>query len=340
MSRRGTRTICVYVPVADPEVLDRVEFYRQDLDALRATGATLVVTTRWAEIPWRADVYVIWWWTWAFLPLLVAQLARRPAIITGVFDYQWPEGGRDFLHRPFWQRWLMRAALRAADANVFVAECELRQVTSALPVTRAMYVPLGVDTTRYRPGDAPRQRLVVTISWLQADNARRKCLFEIVRAAAIVAHGDPSVRFVVAGVHDDAYDALRGLAETLGVGDRIEWPGRISTEEKVRLLQNCTVYLQPTSYEGFGLAILEAMSCGAAVVTSPVGAVPEVVGETAVLVEGRSPEQIAAAVTRLLSDPTLAAEFGRVARARALARFHVAHRQRALQHLVAELTAD
>jgi glycosyltransferase involved in cell wall biosynthesis len=70
-------------------------------------------------------------------------------------------------------------------------------------------------------------------------------------------------------------------------------------------MRECTVYLQPTRYEGFGLAILEAMSCGAPVVTSARGAVPEVVGDTAILVDGTSPMAIADGVLQYLGNRLL-----------------------------------
>jgi glycosyltransferase involved in cell wall biosynthesis len=337
MSGSARVRVCFYAPLRDREVLDRVEFYRQDLHALEQAGFDVVIATRWAEIPRDVDVYFIWWWTWAWQPLLVARMARRPAIVTGVFDYRWPEPGIDYVNRPLWQRLPMRAALRAADANVFIAQCEIRQVTEHLPVTRPLCVPLGVDTTLYRPGDAPRQPFVLSIGWLSAENARRKCMFEVVRAAALVLADRPGLRFVIAGLQGTAFPELQALTAQLGIADRVEWPGAVTEAEKIRLLQTCAVYVQPSVYEGFGLAILEALSCGAPVVSSPVGAVPEVVGDAGILIDGRAPEQLAAAVRTLLDDPEDAADRGRRGRARAVASFTVERRQQAIAALVAEL---
>ena len=340
MSNGTPIRVCFYARLRDRGVLDRVEFYRQDLHALQQAGFDVVVATNWAEIPRDVDVFFIWWWTWAWQPLLAARLARRPAIVTGVFDYRWPEPGIDYVNRPFWQRLPMRAALRVADANVFIAQCEIKQVTEALPVTRPLCLPLGVDMTKYQPGTGPRQPFVLSIGWLSAENARRKCMFEVVRAAAIVLARRPGLRFVIAGQHHTGFPELQALAAELGIADRVEWPGAVSEEEKIRLLQTCAVYVQPSVYEGFGLAILEALSCGAPVVSSPVGAVPEVVGDAGVLIDGRSPEQLAAAVQALLDDPADAAERGRRGRAHAVASFAIERRQQALAALVAELARE
>src|SRR5205814_9199823 len=127
----------------------------------------------------------------------------------------------------------------------------------------------------------------------QRPNATRKCLVEVIEAAALVHDRRPDVKFVIAGAKGDFADEAAAIVRRLGAEQYLELPGAISKEEKIRLMQQCAVYLQPTRYEGFGLAILEAMSCGAPVVTSPSGAVPEVVGDTALMVDATSPASIA-----------------------------------------------
>jgi hypothetical protein len=121
--------------VATPEILWRNEFYRQDLEALQALGCRVVIAGSWREIPWDADLYFVWWWTWAFLPLAKAKLRRRPVIVTGTFDYRWPVSGRDYFGRPLWERWLLRFALWAADVNVFDSRLEMNAVCKDLLVT-------------------------------------------------------------------------------------------------------------------------------------------------------------------------------------------------------------
>jgi glycosyltransferase involved in cell wall biosynthesis len=76
------------------------------------------------------------------------------------------------------------------------------------------------------------------------------------------------------------------------------------------------VFVFPSLYEGFGLPPLEAMACGAPVITSNVSSLPEVVGDAALLVDPYSSDAIADAINQVLSDPSLAADL----RAKGLAR--------------------
>ena len=76
------------------------------------------------------------------------------------------------------------------------------------------------------------------------------------------------------------------------------------------------VFVFPSLYEGFGLPPLEAMACGTPVVTSNVSSLPEVTGDAALLVDPTDASAIAAAITRVVSEPALREEL----RARGLAR--------------------
>lgn len=313
--------ICFYAPVESTEILDRVLFYRQDLVALRRLGYEVVVATRWHEIRVDVDLIYVWWWTWAFVPLLVRGWRRTPIVITGVFDYEWPEPGNDYVHRPGWQRFLMRLGLRFAAANVFLTTFEHDQVTSALRTTAPFVIPLSVDADRYVPAVAPRSTdLILSIGWLHEENARRKGMYELIRAFARVHAVRPAARLVIAGADGGATASLQRLCTELSIDAAVSFPGAVDEEEKLRLLQSCAVYAQPTLFEGFGLAIAEAMSCGAAVVTCAGGAVHEVVGEAGLLVP-RTPAGIADGMLRLLEDRESVLRLGRLARERVLARF-------------------
>ena len=172
---------------------------------------------------------------------------------------------------------------------------------------------------------------------MQKGNAERKCVPEVIRSIPLVLQQHPTARFIVVGEQGSAYPDLLALVQRLGVEHAVEFPGVISKERKIELMQRCGVYLQPSIYEGFGLAVLEAMSCGAAVVSSPVGAVPEVVGDAGMLVDGRSPEAIATAVSRLLEDTALRQALGQRARQRVESLFVFERRQEALGRVIADL---
>jgi glycosyltransferase involved in cell wall biosynthesis len=318
-------------------VLETVEFYRQDIEILRSLGHEVFLAWRARQIRTDVDLYYVWWWTWAFEPLAVAKLRGKPVVITGVLDHPFPVAGWGYAARPFWERMLMATSLRSADRNVFVSRYEAEGATRDLRVREARCIPLAVDTEVYSPGDSPREDFVFSVIWLEKYSIWRKCAIEIVEAIPLVVSEHPEARFIIAGGHHDAYEDVLAAARRLGVESLVSLPGVISREEKIDRMRRCRLYLQPTRYEGFGVAILEAMSCGAPVVTNPIGAVPEVVGDAASFLEGTGPAEIARGVNGLWSDAQRRQDLGSEGRERAVGNFSFETRRAGLRSLLAEL---
>ncbi len=313
-------TVCFFCRVEDAAALERNEFYRVDLQILRDLGFQVVVCTRPTSMP-SADLYFVWWWTWAAFPLLRAKLKRKPSVIVGTFDHVLPDGTFEYFpSRPLLHRWMIRWSLAKADANIVVSHDQLRLMERSFAVKNLSYSPHVIDTNLYRPG-AARDQFFFTICWMHNDNAKRKCLATSIRAISLLRNELPDFKLVIAGEQGSGYPELEELVTELGAADLVEFLGVISGEEKIRLLQTCAVYLQPTLAEGFGVAILEAMSCGAPVITSAVGAVPEVVGDCARFVDGHDVDGLAKAMQSLIGDAPAAAELGRIGRARAVEQF-------------------
>jgi len=83
------------------------------------------------------------------------------------------------------------------------------------------------------------------------------------------------------------------------------------------LYAGASVYMYVSLYEGFGLPILEAMSCGCPVITSNVSSMPEVAGDAAILVDPYSVEEISSAIEKALSDEKLRTEMRKKGQERA-----------------------
>ena len=106
------------------------------------------------------------------------------------------------------------------------------------------------------------------------------------------------VRLVIAGEGSDAGAHGREQA-----GSRIMFRGSVTEAEKIALLDGASALVCSSLYEGFGFAPLEAMARGCPVVTARVGAVPEVCGDAALYVDPRQPDQIAEALSRVITRP-------------------------------------
>ena len=117
--------------------------------------------------------------------------------------------------------------------------------------------PLAVDTNFYRPGPTSnRSPYVLTISHLTRDNVERKRLLDVVRTAAELRKRASQLHLVIVGGYEDGAASVQAEIARLDLHDTVTLVGRISAEEKLRLLQGASVYLQPSQYESFGVASL------------------------------------------------------------------------------------
>jgi len=163
--------------------------------------------------------------------------------------------------------------------------------------------PALVTALRHRL-QLPERYLLFVSRWEEY-----KGLLKLVEAHKILSAEFPELGLVIAGKPDKQNPAVVAQIEAAkAAGQKIITPGFVSDEDLVPLYTGASVYVHPSLYEGFGIMILEAMACGAPVVTSNVSSLPEVAGEAALLVDPRSVSEIAAAIKRLLTNPALADE--------------------------------
>ena len=104
--------------------------------------------------------------------------------------------------------------------------------------------------------------------------------------------------------YDDDYDLVREL----GLTGHVAFLGYVPDHDMPALYSGTTAFVFPSLYEGFGLPLLEAMACGAPVVTSNVSATAEIAGDVALLVDPLDTYAIADAIERLLCDDGVRAD--------------------------------
>lgn len=127
----------------------------------------------------------------------------------------------------------------------------------------------------------------------------------LVRAFDRIADRHPDVRLVVAGVDRWAVDALGAEVRRARHGDRVVRLGYVDEVARSALLRGASVFAFPSRHEGFGYAPLEAMEAGLPVVATGVGALPDVLGDAALLVGAGDDEAMADAIERVLVDDDL-----------------------------------
>lgn len=189
-----------------------------------------------------------------------------------------------------------RLLVTKADAVTVPSEALAARARPRFGLARVEVIPNFVDTDRFLPAPAPPETIL-----FHASNFRPvKRPLDLLRILERVLAARPA-RLVLAGDGPE-----RGFleAEVARLNLPVTFTG--ATRDVVPLLQASSVFLLPSAEESFGMAALEAMSCGVPVVGSRVGGLVEVVGEEGgVLLPAGDIEGMSAAVLRVLDDPRL-----------------------------------
>lgn len=113
------------------------------------------------------------------------------------------------------------------------------------------------------------------------------------------------INLVIVGSNKDDLNNLKVLCDRLRISKDVIFTGYVKEIELPIFYNACEVFAYPSLYEGFGLPPLEAMSCGAPVVTSDISSIPEVVKDNGILINPFKNSEIENALWKVLSDETL-----------------------------------
>jgi glycosyltransferase involved in cell wall biosynthesis len=194
-----------------------------------------------------------------------------------------------------------RAALGLAVS--FFNEAELRQAgfgrTAVVPPAAIVPTRSGPDAAVARGAPLP----AVGARWLSVGRLAPNKSIELAVMALLVAraHHDPAATLQVVGrsVVPSYTDALHRFVDDMGLGAAVGFSGALSDAALASTVAEADVFVLSSRHEGFGVPVLEAMTCGVPVVANNAGALPEVVGDGGLLVDATDPYAVADAVARL-----------------------------------------
>ncbi|RMG06524.1 MAG: glycosyltransferase [Planctomycetota bacterium] len=240
---------------------------------------------------------------------------------------------------------LERLGARLDDATVCVSEAVARYALSSLGVRpeRLRVVPNGVDLSAYaalpdREAARSALRLDPACEWVGCVGRldRQKGQDLLLEAFARFRARRPRARLLLCGAGPEE-GALRAQARRLGIEERVRFLGH--RDDVPLVLAALDVFCLPSRWEGFGLALVEALAAGRACVASAVDSLPEVLGGAGRIVSPEDPRALAAALEALLADPRERAALGQRARARAR-RYSVERMVAGYELLYADLFGD
>jgi glycosyltransferase involved in cell wall biosynthesis len=219
-------------------------------------------------------------------------------------------------HKPL-NRWfltlMMPRFLQAAGAVIAVSEHTKRDAMEFYGIDEAKIHVIyeGVDS-RFRPAPVQAmtrvrqaynlpERFILSLGTIEP----RKNLSSLLEAYRVLRDQGSELGLVIVGKKGWLYEGFFHRLRELGLEDEVLFTGFVPDGDLPAICSAAELFVFPSLYEGFGLPVLEAMACGAPVITSNVSSLPEVAGDAALLVDPASVRELTEAMAVVLEDEEL-----------------------------------
>jgi len=187
-----------------------------------------------------------------------------------------------------------------------------------VPESRLRVIYNGIDTELFSPSNDSKREANMILMVMSRDTIVKGLRFLLEALAELRRKHD--LKLVVVG-RTMGDGVTEKLMDSLGITESVTFRNQINTDELIRLYRSATMVAVPSTYEGFGLPAAEAMSCGAPVVSTTAGALPEVVGDAGILVPPANPEALTRAIAGLVENPQRLSELSVLGRKRIMEQF-------------------
>jgi phosphatidylinositol alpha-1,6-mannosyltransferase len=292
------------LPRLIPEKFEQIIPERVVYDRIAARGRLAFLLRAGGHLWRRTRVQLVICGHIYLLPVawLLARLrgARLTLIIHGI--EAWKPSGK------FW----IGQLIRYIDNFIAVSRFSAQKFTawSEVPMDRGFILPNCVDLDRFRPGHRdPRlveryglqsAKVIMTMGRLAAAE-RYKGIDQVIEIMPRLRERFPGLKYLIIGDGDDRA-RLEAKAKSFRVFDKAVFAGRISESEKVAHYNLADAYVMPSTGEGFGIVLIEALACGIPVVGSKVDGSREALldGRLGAIVDPAQPDELFDAVSAAL----------------------------------------
>jgi glycosyltransferase involved in cell wall biosynthesis len=188
-----------------------------------------------------------------------------------------------------------------------------------IPESRMKVIYNGIDAELFSPADDVPRLDNMILMVMSRDTAVKGLRFLLEALAELRKRWDLKLVVVGQTLGDGVTEKLM---DKLGVTGAVTFRNMIETSELIQLYRSATLVAVPSTYEGFGIPAAEAMSCGAPLVSTTAGALPEVVGDAGILIPPADSAALTAAIAQLIESPATRSKYSILGRKRMLEKFN------------------
>lgn len=302
---------CLYSPLGDIALFDRVGFYRDDFNALKFYGDSVIATNSIFDVlSYKPDLVVCYFYSKSFFAGVISRIFGSKVIYTGGADQICPtlrSGVSLYLRKilAFFCLIVSHRVLLSCTVdydNFKKLAFGLSFLSNKVELVPHIVIPLCAPTQKENYKKYAFNAF--TIAWMgSVDNVVRKGVDRAIRLVSLLRNEGIEAQLAIAGTDGPGRIYLESLVSELNLSKFVIFLGAISEQEMRECFLASSIYLQLSEYEGFGVAAAEAFFSGMVVIHSNAGGLKDVIGERGIVI---NPQQIDAsnreAVLKMYND--------------------------------------
>lgn len=239
-------------------------------------------------------------------------IRKKTKILVNVHDVGFKRFPKLYKSIQIWYHDLtMKKIRKRANIIITISQFSKEEIIDLYNVdkNKIKVVYLGYDKNIYQPSDKINSEILdkykikkpylLYVGRLE----KKKNIGNIVSAFVLNKIDHLDLKLVLAGNAGNDFEAITEIIKNNKLEEEIIMPGYVKEDDLPELMRQSEIFLFPTLYEGFGLPILQAMACGAPVITSDQNPHKEVAREAAAFADAGRPQEIASQIDKILRDP-------------------------------------
>lgn len=290
MKRIKRPVVLFYSSVKTKKMFSIQQYYKTDITILKELGYKVLLSNSFLDyfFFWRYDISFIYFYRYGLLPAFLSRMFFKPVIFTGGIDdlnVEYSGKKKYYLQKLFFNLCAIFASkiilVSNSDRNL------IKKFKKKLNPNKYHLSFHVVDFEKYEYSfSLPKEKLITTIAWMvRKENIFRKGVDKAVKAFMIFHKLAPEFKMIIIGPKGEGSEIIENIIEENGYQDHIILTGAIKEKQKIDILKKSKYYLQLSSYEGFGIAAIEALASGNIVLHSGQGGLKDGVGHWGVTID-------------------------------------------------------
>lgn len=289
----GNNRVLFYSSLKDVNLFNLTGFYVEDISALKSVGYEVVTTNKAFHFLyfWNYDISFFYFYKKSIIPAFISLFYFKKIIYTGGIDdlsaiVKVSDKLRLFYKILFVFNYAVSDSCNIVSIDDF-NNTSLLLKRLGISTRKLKYFPHSISLNNFFiiPGEV-KENIICTICWMDTiSNVKRKGVDTTVRIFKKIVESNTDFKLYIIGSWGEGKDYIEKIVDDLELSNSVFFTGALSEEKKINFLRKSKFYFQLSQYEGFGLAVIEAMALNSFIVHSGKGGLKDTIADNGYLVD-------------------------------------------------------